>query len=316
MLTPFVVNPQLSALALAYKNPEAGYIGDAVLPRVPKAQKFTYKVYGQDQFYTVPNTLLGRKAEPREVEFSSTAMTQSTEGYGLVDYVPEDDMRVFGAMPKAAGVMDPKQVAVMGLTNLMMLAREQRVASLVFNPATYLATQQQTLVGTAQWSDFANSDPALAILNAMDTMLVKPNKLVLGQLAFTRLRRHPKLVSAAFPISQLGNGSLTAMQLAETLGVNEVLVGGAYTNTSGLGLPTSLQRVWGKNAALIYSNKETSEADMPGFGFTAEFQSRQAQEFFEPKRGVNGVHGIKVVEQVRELVIANNCGYYFQNCIA
>lgn len=316
MQTPFVVNPQLSALALAFKNPEASYIADAVLPRVPKAQKFTYKVYGQDQFYTVPNTLLGRKSEPREVEFSSSAMTAQTEGYGLVDYVPEDDMRVFSAMPKATGVMDPKQVATMGLTNLMMLAREQRVASLVFNPATYVLAQQQTLIGAAQWSDFVNSDPALAILNACDQMLVKPNKLVLGQLAFTRLRRHPKLVAQAFPISQTGNGSLTAAQLAETLELSEVLVGKAQQNTAGLGLPTALSRVWGKNAALIYSSKQTSEADMPSFGFTAEFQDREVQEFFDPKRGVNGVHGIKVVEQVRELVIANNCGYYFQNCVA
>jgi hypothetical protein len=139
---------------------------------------------------------------------------------------------------------------------------------------------------------------------------------VIGALAFTRLRRHPKLVAQAFPISQTGNGSLTAAQLAETLELSEVLVGRAQQNTVGFGLPTAQSRVWGKNAALIYSAKETSEADMPTFGFTAESMPREVQEWFEPKRGLKGVHGIKVVEEVKELVVANNCGYYFQNCVA
>ena len=42
---------------------------------------------------------------------------------------------------------------------------------------------------------------------------------------FSVLRQHPKVVASVFPISQTGNGKVSAQQLAEALELDEVIVG-------------------------------------------------------------------------------------------
>lgn len=317
MQTPYPINPELSALAIAYLNPEAKFIADDILPRIPKGKSFNYNVYGKEQFMTVPNTLLGRKSEPREVEFQCTAVNDATLDYGLADYVPEDDMKVWRMMPKAPGLMDPMQVATIGVTNLVMLDRERRAANLIFNAATYAAGFSQVVGAPQQWNNYASatSDPATQIANIKDGMLVTPNTLVVSALGFTALRRHPKIVRSAFPISQNGDGKITLEQLANELELSYVRIGAAWINTAAPGLPPVLSYVWGKNAALINVSKEQAMTGMPTFGFTAEFGKRKVQTWFEPKRGVDGMNGLKVTDQVKEVIVTNEAGYYFSNII-
>ena len=40
--TAFAVNPQLTAIAMAYRNQAISFIADEVLPRVQTAKKFNY----------------------------------------------------------------------------------------------------------------------------------------------------------------------------------------------------------------------------------------------------------------------------------
>ena len=72
--TAFPVNPQLTAIAMAYRNPAVSLIADKVLPRVLTAKKFKYTVYDAEQGYTIPSTLVGRKSEPTQVDFQGTAV--------------------------------------------------------------------------------------------------------------------------------------------------------------------------------------------------------------------------------------------------
>ena len=68
--TAYPVNPQLTALAMAWRNPAVSLIADEVLPRVATAKKFSYTEYDQAQGFTVPNTQVGRKSEPTQVSFA------------------------------------------------------------------------------------------------------------------------------------------------------------------------------------------------------------------------------------------------------
>lgn len=317
MQTPYPINPELSALAIAYTNPESAFIADIVMPRIPKAKKFTYNVYAKDQFFTVPTTLIGRKSEAREVEFQCTPVNDETLDYALSDYVPQDDMDIWNKMPKAPGQMSPMQVATIGVTNLLMLDRERRVANLLFTAGTYAVGFSQVVGAPQQWSNYASatSDPATQIANIGDGMLVKPNTLVVSQLGFTALRRHPKIVRSAFPISQSGDGKITLEQLANELELERVVVGRGWINSAAPGLPAVTNYLWGKHAALLNVSKEQAMTSMPTFGFTAEFGARKAQTWFEPKRGVNGVNAIKVTDQVKEVISANESGYFFSNII-
>ena len=222
---PFPIDPKLTAIALAYRNPDVSLIADLVLPRTPTASEFKWLLYDLAQGFTVPDTKVGRKSYPTEVEFNATEQISKVIDQGLDDFIPQEDID-----DDNQGV-DPRGTAVQYMSNLISLAREQRVASLVFANATYGAANKVTLAGTSQWSDEVNSNPVSAISDAMDAMIYRPNVHTFGQAAWTKTRRHPKLVQAIKGTNQ-GAGMVSRQEYADFFEIAEVLVGAGWVNTA------------------------------------------------------------------------------------
>lgn len=315
--TAFPINAELSAIAIAYQNPDAALVADKVLPRVPTAKKFKYTKYTTEQGYTVPDTRVGRKSEPNMVDFGGTDVTAECVDYGLDDLVPNDDIEAFNSMPKPAtgGPVSPLAISTMMLTGLVQLDREIRVAGTVFNTNSYSAGNQATLSGTSQWSDRANSDPLNAITTAMDTPLVRPNKLVIGQLAWTQLRMHPKIVQAIGKSAQTA-GYASLQQVADLLELQEIIVGRAFYNTAKKGQTPTYARAWGKHAALLHIDSLAAQLQQPTFGWTAQWGSKIAGDIPEPKSGLRGGVRVRSGESVQEVIVSTDAGYFFQNCVA
>lgn len=315
--TPFTVNPMLTAIAIGFMNTEDQLIADKVMPRVPVAETFSWTKYASDQAYTVPDTKVGRKSAPNEVSFEGSDVQDRVDDYGLDDTIPQRDLDAFEAMPKPAngGPLAPDQLATMMLANLVMLDREIRVAAAVQSTANYVAANRQTLAGTAQWSDYANSDPQDDLLRALDVPLVRPNSITMGQSVWTILRQHPKLVRAVNNTDQ-SNGLITRQQLADLLEVQNVWIGNARLNTARKGQAPSFARVWGKNVALTYTSQMAAQTFQPTWGWTAQFGTKFAGEFMDPKKGLKGSRTIRVGEQVKEIVAAPDAGYLFSSVIA
>lgn len=316
--TAFPVNPQLTAIAMAYRNPAATLIADEVLPRVPTAKKFTWTSYDQAQGYTIPKTLVGRKSEPTQVDFSGTLVNDETLDYGLDDIVPVDEIEAWRAMPKpegGGGPANPLELSTMYLEGLIQLDREVRVAARVFNTATYPAGNQQTLSGTSQWSDFANSNPLDAILASLDIPLFRPNVAIFGQATYTKLRQHPAIVQAVYGTAQT-RGTVSRDQLAKVLEIDKVLVGAGFVNTARKGQTATNSRVWGKSAAFIYSDVMAAKTGQPTFGFTAQFGTKVAGSIPEPKKGLRGSELVRNGESVKEVISAGQLGYFFNNAVA
>ncbi|WP_374355555.1 hypothetical protein [Chitinimonas sp.] len=313
--TAFPVNPELSAIAIGYKNRDVDLIADLVMPRIYKgAKKFAYTKYNQADAYTVPATRVGRKSEPTMVDFGGTLVQAECVDWGLDDIVPNDEVEAWQAMPKppVGGPVSPLAKSTSLLTGLIQLDREIRVANIVFNPTTYQAGLQSTLSGTSQWSDYANSNPLSALLNALDQPLFRPNTLAIGQAAWTVLRQHPKLVQAIYGTAQNG-GSIGRQQLADLLEIKQVVVGAGFVNTARRGQNPTMSRVWGKHASLLYISQDAADADQPTFGFTAQFGERIAGDLPEPKVGLRGGVRVRVGESVLEVIADNSVGFLFQN---
>lgn len=313
----FPLNPELTAIALAFQNPDAALIADKVLPRVPTPKKFTYSVYTASQGYSIPETKVGRKSEPNMVDFGGTLLTDECQDYGLDDVVPNDEMAAWESMPKPStgGPVNPLQLSTMMLTGLVQLDREVRTAGLVFNAASYSGTNQSTLSGTGQWSDRVGSDPLAAITMAMDVPLVRPNKLVIGQLAWTQLRMHPKLVQAVGKSAQTA-GYASMQQIADLLELQEIIVGRSFYNTAKKGQAPVYSRAWGKHCALLHIDSLAAQLQQPTFGWTANWGGRIAGDFADPKSGLRGGIRVRSGESVKEIIVSTDAGYYFQNCVA
>ena len=303
---PFPVDPILTSISLAYKNPR--YIADLVLPRVKvPAESFKYRVFDKETYLTVPETTIGRKGIANEIELSYTERSASTADHGLDQVISLKDIETAKTQN-----YDPQQKAVEYLTELMALAREKRVAGMIFNPQTY-GSQVKSLEAAEKFTN-ANSDPVGIITAAMEIPFFRPNMLVMGREVFSALSRHPKILRTVYPNAD-GNGIINTQQLATILDVDQVLIGEAKLNNARRG-GSNIQNAWGNSLALLYIDPKAGTQDMPTFGFTAEFGSRESRVIFDANVGRKGANRVKVSESLNELVIAPDLGYLLQNTTA
>lgn len=312
---PFTINPSLSAIAVAYKNRRL--IADDVLPRtLPVGTKtFKYTTFPKGEAFTVPNTLVGRRGAPNVVEFGGTQVEATVSDYGLDDEIPQDDIdQAEAARALAPDLATPQAHSTELVTDLIELDREVRTAGVVFNPGTYGAGNKIQLAGADQFSD-VTSKPVAVISDALDTLLMRPNVGIMGQQAWTKIRRHPEIVSAC-----LGNdgtkGIVTRQQFIELFELEELLIGEAFVNTAKKGQAEVFSRAWGKHMAFVHRNRLADRNKGVTFGMTVPFGTRVAADWFERNIGLRGGVKVRVGESVKELITAPDLGYLFQDAVA
>lgn len=305
--TPFIITPELTAIAIAYRN--KAMIADKVLPRVPVGTRaFKFKAYPIGESFTVPDTKVARRGKPNKVEFSATEQTASVEDYALDDDIPNDDIET------APANYDPKGNAVMQITNLIELDREVRAANLVFNPANYGSDKKIILSGSSQFSD-PTSDPIKIIMDALDSMIMRPNVMTIGRAAFSALIRHPKIVKAV--LGNAGDSGIARREdIAALFELEDIAVGESFVNTARKGQAVNMQRVWGKHISLIYRDVLANSQSGTTFGFTAQYGDRVGMESPDADIGMRGGITVRSGESVKELITAPDLGYFIQNIIA
>ena len=299
---PFVERPQYTGIALNYRNKEL--IADAVMPRRPVgAEVFKWIQFPKETVFTIPDTKMGRSSYANQIEFGGTEQSSTTADYGLEAYVPNKDLANFN------DTYDPLGYATTNVSELLALARENRVAGITFNAATYATANKTTLSGTSQWSDYSNSDPVDAILEAIDPLLIRPNVWVMGRAVWTKIRKHPKVV-AKVSGTLTTSGMVSRQALADALELDEILVGQSFLNTAKRGQTATFSEVWGKHSAFIYrGNTEMT------WGFTAERSPRNMMTSEDPRAGIDGSTIVRVTESLKEVNPAADLGFFFQNAV-
>jgi hypothetical protein len=305
--SPFPIDPALSAIAIAYKNP--AYIADMVAPRIRVAkQEFKFLQYADDQFFNIPDTRVGRRSKPNEVELNATEVTDSATDWGLESGVPQSDI------DNSDERYDPLGVKTAFLQELIDLDREKRVADMIFNPASYPVLLRQTLAGGSQFSDFVNSDPIGVINAALDEPLVRPTQMVFGQASWSKFRANPKIVKAV-----QGNagdsGNATREQVAQLFELDEVLVGAGRANSAKPGQAAALFRLWGKHIALLHKAPVPDAEGAVQFCGTFQWGDRIAGQWDDKNIGLRGGKMVRNGESLKERIIANQAGYLLQNVV-
>lgn len=307
-VSPYPIAPDLTAISVLYKN--KAYIADMVLPRVPVSkQNFTFISYPTDAMFNVMDTAVARRGKPNEVTLDGTETPDFTLDQGLDAGIPQADV------DNSDERYRPLDTQTLQLSELVALGREQRVANLVFNTASYAAGLATTLSGTGQYSDYVNSDPVVGINAMLDLPLIRPNKLVFGQQSWTGFRSHPRVVQACKGTAQQG-GIASRQQVAELFEVDEILVGAARANNAKRGQTPSLARLWGKHIAGIYIPPVLTGQGEVAFGASFEWGSRQVQQWADKDIGMRGGQRIRVGESLKERIIANQAGFMIQNAVA
>ena len=308
MDAPFPIQAELTAIAINYSN--KALIADDVLPRaIVGTQDFKYLKHNIGEGFTLQDTRVGRRSQVNEIEFTATEVSDSTEDHALDDPVPQADIE--NAPPN----FDPVGNAVMKTMDLIMLSREKRTADLVFDSTQYPAGNQVTLAGANQWSDFAGSDPIGDVMTALETPIMRPNVMTLGNAVYTKLVQHPEILKAVH--GNAGDAGIARRQaLAELFELEEILVGAGWLNTAKPGQAVSLARVWGKHVSLQFRNRLADTRSGGTFGLTAQWGSRISGQEADSKIGMRGGQRVRVGESVKELISASDFGYFIENAVA
>lgn len=312
MLAPFPIDPHLTGIAIAYQN--EALIAESVLPTVGVGkQDFRWNKYSVKDGFTIPQTRVGRKSKPNQVEFGATEQSASTTDFALDAPVPNADLA------NADNRHDPRGYAALRATQLIELDRELRTAAKVFDATQYAAANKTTLAGVSQWSD-TTSDPIGAIMDqALEAtaVMMRPNVGLFGSEVWQKLRRHPKVIEAVKSTGgAITNGMVSKQAVADLFELEEILVGRSKQNTANIGQTETIARVWGKHALFFYRDRLTNNEGGISFGYSAQWGERIAGAIQDPDVGMRGGQRVRVGESRVEIIAAADVAFFFQNAVA
>ena len=305
-----IIDPLLSNVSSMYV-PE-GVIADTLLPSLKFAQ-YTGKLgsYGKSHL-RIENTVVGGKGKYRQVE-SIVRQTSGfeIEGHGLSGMVTKYDYK---------NVIDPfdaEKDETMGISTILLLEKEKGLADSL--GSTSVMTQNTTLVGPSQFSDYANSSVS-SVVNAgkkavRDGSGAVANIAIMDYAVAEVLRYHPELLDM-LGFKYAKPGGLTNEDLAKAFGVETVLVPNAMYNSAKEGQAAVMASVWGKNVVLAYIPKAAAKYQL-SLGYNIRLDGGSPRQVF--KQSLFNPPGSTeiLVEDEYDLVLSDvTCGYLIKDAIA
>lgn len=308
------IDRALTNVAVQYQNNE--YISDSVFPviRVGKKSDKYFKFKAETMFNVAAVDVVGAESMPgRPAAGLDTPGTFSCTDRALMDFISTDEEL------NADAPLQPRIDVTEILTNYLMLAKEKRIADIVFGSSNY-GSNTSALSGTDQW-DNAASDPVAKIFAAIRAPLVKPNTMVIGWQAYDALRTNPAVLQFVLSRASTRSGATPLMVDEDTIAamfrLDRVLVGEAKYNAAAEGATASYSYLWGKSCALIRVEPSPSPRRTQTLGYTFRFGAMETSAFYEGKPGRAGGTYIKVAHSdADEIVGGESTGYLYTTVVS
>lgn len=312
------VNAPLTNVSISYSNKMEDYVADKVFPLVyVKNKADIYIVYDRGFFFADEGTAMLRSpgTNAAETGYQITATnTYTAVNYAIACVIP-DELRA-----NADSIHNLDRNATELVTQIQMIRRERAFAADFMTTGTWTTDTSVT----NKWSDYGASDPFTDIEDGLDTVQGltgrRPNKFVMGQIVWRRLKHHPDF------IDRIKGGAtanapamMTKQMLAAMVEVDEVLVGQASYRSSAEGASLTLARIIDDDFLMLYTPTSPSMLE-PAAGYTFIWETAVAG-----RRGPLYVRKIRE-ERPRRDVIEAHCyfdqvatsaqsGNFFSDCV-
>ena len=228
------VNKLLTNLSIAYMQEESNFIADRVFPFVfVDKQSDVYARYNKDAWFRDHGDRMRRAPGTRAAQTGWTIDTTQTyrclnEAIGTS--IP-DELR-----GNADAVFNLDADATRLVTQAQLIRRERMFASDFMTTGVW-TTEKTGTTNFVKWNDYANSDPFADIEDWKNEMRVLigryPNKLVMGELIWRRLKNHPDFLDRIKGGATPGNPALfTKQMLASWWEIDDILIELATYNTA------------------------------------------------------------------------------------
>ena len=231
------------------------YISEMLLPIIKVKEKTgKFAKYGKENLRVYTEQIFrGPGARARGVNYTASQGTYVCRERAMEKFVP-DEFQNNQDKP-----YDAKRDATEILNDVIWNNQERALA--VTMEDTAVLTQNTTLSGTSQWSDYVNSDPFDDIQTAITTVRTatgqRPNTIAFGRASFDKLKAHPDVREQVKYTNggQLSDDAFRAF-LKGFFNLKTVLVGDAVYDTVDEGQTASLGDIWGKHCWLLYVNQK------------------------------------------------------------
>lgn len=308
--TTAIFDKPLSVSSSMYRP--IGFISEEVLPLVTVKNKTgKFAKYGTNHL-RIETTIAGGRGAYRRVDtIVRSATNYSVDTHGLEDVITEDDRD---------NVEEPYEVendVVQGLTDLLYLKKEKGLAD-TLTSTTYL-TQNVTLTGTDQYSDYTGSDPlddfstARSAVKTGTGMLA--NTAIMSWEVFTKIKFHPQLMQY-LGYTYARPGGLTQSELVSIFEVDRILISSASYEAAAEGQTSNILPVWGKD--IIFAAAPTTAARrQTSLGYRIQLSRMQPRRVL--KYVINNPPNTLAitVDDAWDMFITNpNAAYLIKNAIA
>ena len=307
---PFVTQPELTAIAIAYMQRPGDFIADQVMPRIPNPinkREFEYQEYGLES-YSRPDTRVGRKGRPNEVSWASKEKTAAVEDFGLDDPIPQNDID----QGRKDGVNVTGQ-STEYILSLVRLDRECRVAGMVQSDTNYDAANVQTLT-EGQGFDNDEVDADGIIVDLLEKPMIRPNIGIMSSFAWGKVSRNALLVKAIK--GQLTGKKITPEDFCTHFELDALLIGKSRKNRVVKGKAPILERVWGPHIAFHYRDLAASTQRGVTWGLTVPYGTPVSGALPDRDIGLRGGVRVRAGESLKEIVLAPGAGCLIKNAIA
>lgn len=213
--------------------PGMDLIADLVLPMFPSQVKAAnYPKITRESILSTPDAKRSSKSGYNRVNFGAEDGSFSCEEFGLEAQLGDDERALY------VNDFDAEAVSISFVRGLLALAREIRVAALVFNTTTW--------AGASLYTDYSSSGPwatvatdiiaqIVAARNASRALTgVEPDTLIVGPTNLGNLIANTG-IKAKFPGAAVVSEEMIRQNLAAVLGISKLYVGKAVKNTKPTG---------------------------------------------------------------------------------
>lgn len=265
-------DPVLDKIVRGYMPMDEQYIAGKLFPKIKVgSRKGDIKSAGTEFLRVNSVTKVGRTGTPEITVSMSKSSGWSCENEGLKILTLKEDGESYNQADWRAGMTAAKLSFAKMIKTAKMLAKEKEAADVL--TSTSIITNNVTLSGSDQWSDYAGSNPLTQFSAAADSIYAatgrEANTAYMGRNVFKKLRFHPVLFDKLGTTSSSERSKgLTKEQLALILEVDQILIGTVRYESAKEGQTSSMSSVWGNDFGMLFVNPNpTPELFEKSFGY-------------------------------------------------
>jgi hypothetical protein len=254
----------LTQVSLAFPN--NGLVGERLFPTVVvKKQSDKYYVFGREAWMPEYNDLRAPGTVANEIPgYHVSIDTYYAQEHSLQIPVTDEERE------NVDNQFNPDRDGTELVTSKILLAREVKMQTMVTAAANYAAGLSTTLSGTAQWSDYVNSNPISDIRTGFRAINAKvyfdPNVGVIPYQVMSILEDHPDIIER---IKYSERAILTPEIIAAVFGLQTVIVPGVGIGTGPSGASgnaITAGYLWGKDVVLAWV-PDRAGLKLPAFAY-------------------------------------------------